>query len=253
MTGPKVQWKSSPVDYTIDRNTVHVWRSYFQPALVSNRKFLEGLSEEEIGKARRFVRQSDQDRYIFAHALLRLILGAYVGCAPQQLIFETNQYGKPFLASPGTGNDIQFNLSHSEDMTLFAVARGAAVGIDVEYMRRVPDARQIVNRFFSVDERRFLNSLPAGDFNKSFFACWTSKEAYLKGIGKGLSYPLDEFSIIFPSGESEGLISVCDDPANAYCWNIIGLSPGPGYSGALAIEELRSEPEFFEYRQENTS
>jgi len=247
MTGLKVQWKSSPVDYTIDRNTVHIWRSHFQTAFVSNRKFLEGLSGEEIGKARRFVHQSDQNRYIFAHAMLRSILGAYVGCEPQQLIFETNQYGKPFLASPGDGNDIQFNLSHSEDMTLFAVTRGARVGIDVEYMRSVPDARQIVNRFFSVDERKFLNPLPLVDFNKSFFACWTSKEAYLKGIGKGLSYPLDKFSIIFPNRGSDGLICIQDDQVNAYSWKIIRLSPGPCYSGALAIEDIKSEPKFFQY------
>lgn len=226
---------------------VHVWRSYFQPGLLSDMQFSETLSSEEIDKARRFVRPLDRERYIFAHVQFRSILSAYVGCMPRQLIFKTNQYGKPFLVSPGGSNDILFNLSHSEDMTLFVVTRGNRVGIDVECMRKVPDAIQIVNSVFSVSERKFLNSLPPADFAEGFFAIWTSKEAFLKGIGMGLSYPLDKFSITFSKGEPDNLIHVHDDPANSDCWTIRRLSPGPGYTGALATEEVRSEPKFFQY------
>jgi 4'-phosphopantetheinyl transferase len=242
-----VEWKSPPAGYRIDSNAVHVWRAYFQPTLVSINKFEGSLSKEEIERAQRFIRQSDRERYIFAHGLLRSILAAYVGCAPNQLVFDAKPYHKPFLVSPGGSKDIEFNLSHSEDMTLIAVARGTAVGIDVEYMRRIPDAHEIVNRVFSVDERDFLNSLPPAEFNRGFFACWTSKEAFLKGLGKGLSYPLDKFSVIFSNIESDGVIYVHDDRIKAKGWNIISLSPGPDYSGALAIGELRCEPEFFEY------
>lgn len=247
MTRLDRRWEASPVDYRIDSNAVHVWRAYFEPTLVSNTNFVESLSTEEIERAQRFVRQSDRDRYIFAHGVLRSILGAYVGRAPCQLVIEAEHYYKPCLLSPSGDNDIQFNLSHSGDMSLIAVTRGTVVGIDVEHIREVPDALQIVNSVFSVDERRFFNSLPPADFEEAFFACWTSKEAFLKGIGKGLSYPLDQFSIIFSKGESDSVIYVHDDPAYAYCWKIIRLSPGPGYSAALAIEELRSEPKFFEY------
>ena len=101
----------------------------FNQTLVSNREFLERISKEEIERARRFIRQSDRDRYIFSHGLLRSLLGAYVDCAPQQFVFETKQYHKPFLVSPDGSNDIRFNLSHSEDMVLIAVTRGAEVGL----------------------------------------------------------------------------------------------------------------------------
>ncbi len=241
------QFRSPPLDYSLARNAVHVWRAYFQPVFMSNGKFAESLSAEEIDRAQRFIRKSDQDRYVFAHGVLRSVLGAYLGCAPHKLIFENKQYYKPRLVSHSGGNDIQFNLSHSGDMILIAVTRGPAVGIDVEHMRRIPDVLQIVNRFFSADERELLNTLSSEDFDEGFFTYWTSKEAFLKGMGKGLSYPLDKFSIIFPNEGSAGVIYVHDDPINAHCWKIIRLSPGPGYSGALAIEELRSEPEFFDY------
>ena len=241
------QWKSTPEDYRMDTNAVHVWRAYFELALVSNRKFVESISEEETERAQRFVRQSDRDRYVFAHGMLRSILGTYVGCAPQKLLFADNQYHKPFLEESANRNDLQFNLSHSEDLTLIAVSRGTAVGIDVERMRRIPDALQIVNRFFSLDERRYLNSLPPAEFEEGFFACWTAKEAFLKGIGKGLSHPLENFSIILSNGESVGLVNNGDDSVNAYSWKIVRLSPGPDYAGALAVEGLRSEVKYFEW------
>jgi len=248
MTRLYAQWNSALVDYKIDCDTVHVWRAYFQPPLVSDREFLECVSKEELERAQRFIRQFDRDRYIFSHGLLRSLLSAYVDCAPQQIVIEAKQYHKPFLVGRDSSKDIRFNLSHSEDIVLVAVTSGAEVGIDVEYMRRIPDALQIVNSTFSIDERRFLNSLPLEDFEEGFFTCWTSKEAFLKGIGKGLSYPLDKFSVNFPSGTSEGLVHAQDDLGNAYSWKIIKLYPGPGYSGALAIEELSSQPHFYEYR-----
>lgn len=247
MTCADPQWGLPPTDYRIDRGTVHVWQAYFQQSIVSDRIFLEYLSQDETEKAQRFIHQSDRDRYVFSHGLLRSLLGTYVNCAPQQFVFETKQYHKPFLLSPDCNNDIRFNLSHSQNMVLIAVSRGVEVGVDVEYMRKIPDALQIVNSTFSVDERKFLNALCPGDFEEGFFTYWTSKEAFLKGIGKGLSYPLDKFSISFPSGKSEGSVHIHDDPDNTYCWKILKLSLGPGYSGALAIEGLGSRLQFFEY------
>jgi len=248
MTSLAEQWGSLPLDYEIDYNTVHVWCSRFQTSYISQKKFVGSLSAEEMVRARRFVRESDRDRYIFAHALFRSILGTYLGCSPQELVFGTNQYGKPFLVSPHGNNEIQFNLSHSRNMVLIAVARQIAVGIDVEYIRRVSDAHEIVDRFFSTHERRFLFSLSPTDFNEAFFACWTLKEAFAKGIGKGLSYPLDKLRVMFSNGRA-GEIVFCDPASDFPSWRMYPLSPGPGYSGALAVETPGSEPVFFEYRE----
>ena len=245
MIRPDEGWKLTPVDYVVGRNAVHVWRAFFQPAVLYDKKFIGGLSEEEARRAERFVRQSDRDRYMFAHVVLRWLLGAYLGCPPQQLVLENDPYGKPLLESPRDDNDIQFSLSHSEDMTLLAIARGTRVGVDVEYMRSVPDARQIVNSLFSINERRLLNPLQPPDFDKEFFDYWTSKEAFIKGIGKGLSYALDNFSVMFTSRESDGLIRVHDDATHACHWKIVRIPPAPGYSAALAVEGPNSQLKFF--------
>jgi 4'-phosphopantetheinyl transferase len=241
-------WKSEPIDYAIDYGAVHVWRCELQSSHLSNMGFVGSLSTEEIEKAQRFVRESDRDRYIFAHALLRSILGTYLGCRPQKLVFGTNQYGKPFLVSPNGDNKIQFNLSHSHNMALIAVARQIAVGIDVEYIRRVSDAHEIVDRFFSTHERHFLFSLSPMDFKDAFFACWTLKESFAKGLGRGLSYPLDKLSVTFSNGRP-GNIVFCDSASDFHSWKMFRLSPGPGYSGAVAIEAPGSEPVLFEYHE----
>jgi 4'-phosphopantetheinyl transferase len=143
------QWVPRSVDYKIERGTVHVWKSLFKSDSLLSREFAGCLSKEEFEKARRFVSRSDQDRYVFSHGLLRTILGGYLCCDPRQLNFNTNQYGKPFLNTPFRDVEIRFNLSHSLDMTLIAVSCGAEVGIDIEYMREIEDARDIVNQSFS--------------------------------------------------------------------------------------------------------
>ena len=244
MTQLQEQWQSPPAVHKIGTGEVHVWRSRFHPHLRSEREFAETLSPEELARAQKFVRQSDRDRYIFSHGLLRKILSAYLSCKPQQLKFSANPYGKPFLTLPG---EIRFNLSHSHDMTLIAIARGIEIGIDVEYMRTIKDARQIANRFFSTHERRFLNLLPAADFDEAFFALWTLKEAFLKGIGKGLSYPLDGFSIIYSGSNPKALIFIDKESGEVYGWKVMQLLLGPGYSGALAMGTPKSEPKYFEY------
>ncbi len=248
MAGIDEHWKLQPVrDCKLERNVVHVWRSCFQLPLPSYREITENLSEEEIEKARGFLRHLDRCRYIFSHLLLRKILAAYITCEPQKLNFNTTKYGKPFLAVTSGSAELSFSLSHSLDMTLIAVASGTEIGVDVEYMKTVRDAREIVNRFFSAHERSVLNSLPPTDFNEAFFAYWTSKEAFLKGIGKGMSYPMDKFSVRFLDTGPLGWISIDGEQPATRCWNVVRILPAPNYSGALAIEQPGIQPEFFEY------
>jgi 4'-phosphopantetheinyl transferase len=242
-----IKWESAPIEYTIGSNRVHVWRACYYPAIVANKEFVSSLCEEEIETARRFIRQADRNRYIFAHSLLRSILSTYVGCRPGQLVFESIEHRKPILRSPKFGNGIQFSLSHSKDMVLLAITRGVAVGVDIEYMRKIPEVHQIVKSNFSAEEQKFLDSLPPSEFEEGFYACWTSKEAYLKGIGKGLSHPLENFSILFSNLEADGFIDVQDNSGHNCSWKIIRLAPGPGYSGALAVEDQISGLETFDF------
>lgn len=236
-----------PQQCTIDKETVHVWRACFPPKNASVRQYASYLSGGEIERARRFIRQSDRERYIYSHGVLRSILGSYINYKPQQLIFESDDYTKPFLAGPGNYQNIQFNLSHSGDLTLIALTREKAVGIDVEQIRNIPEMHEIIRGTFSADEREYLNTLSPENIEEGFFACWTAKEAIVKGMGGGLSYPLDNFTIIFSSGvPTDVKFTKCDSVRDKY-WKVMGLSPRQGYLGALAVTELTVEPIFYDY------
>lgn len=245
-------WQTAPTNYEIDRKTVHVWRSCFEVSLLTDNSFLNGLSNIEVERARRFVRRPDRDRYMFAHAILRYLLGSYLGSRPEELNFATSEYGKPFITAPG-GNEISFSLSHSQDMVLVAIARGTPLGVDVECLREISDAHDIVNRFFSIEEREYLSSLSLSAFYEEFFACWTLKEAYLKGIGKGLSFPLERFSVMFSNKQPNGCKKSHHVSVRVDGWNIERLPLGPGYSGALAVYGTMRKVELFAIEPPHTA
>ena len=113
------------------------------------------LDDEERRRSRRFVRLRDRRRFVRAHAGLRLFLARCLGVDPATVRYETGVHGKPRLL-PGLP-PLEFNLSHSEELGLLAVARDRSVGVDVEHMRDVPDALSIADTHFSAAERRHFD------------------------------------------------------------------------------------------------
>ena len=94
--------------------------------------------------------------------------------------------GKPYLAQyPG----VQFNLSHSGPWGVCALS-GAPVGVDVELVR--PLRQNVARRFFTAGEQAYLEQCP----EREFFRLWTRKESFIKALGKGLTLPLDCFSVL---------------------------------------------------------
>jgi 4'-phosphopantetheinyl transferase len=129
-----------------------------------------------------------------------------------------------------------FNVTHAEDMALYAVARARAIGIDIEAYRQLPDATAIAERFFSPLENRTLRALPVAEQALAFLRCWTRKEAYIKAQGMGLSLPLNQFSVTLVPGEPARLLHTNHDPVGAGHWALQDLAPAPGYVAALAVE-----------------
>ena len=74
-----------------------------------------------------------------------------------------------------------------------------------------------------------MRGLPATLQRQAFFKCWTSKEAFLKAKGTGLSGALDEVEIAV-GGDEQVLIA-----ANVPDWWLFELDPISGYQAALVI------------------
>ena len=193
------------------------------------------LSSHERERADRFHFDRDRRRFVCARGVLRSLIGEYLSVSPRDLAFSYGEHGKPALSGPH-GGALTFNVSHSHELALIAIARDVELGVDVEAVRPMQDADDIASRFFSAREVVSLRALPAATRDTAFFTCWTRKEAYLKALGSGLALPLDGFDVTFAPGEPATLV-VRGDEAEAERWSIRELAPGPGYEGALVVEK----------------
>jgi 4'-phosphopantetheinyl transferase len=229
-------WTRPPSDYTLRRDEVHVWRIRLDHTIAYLPCLAALLAADERREAERYRMAADRARYVAGRGALRCLLARYLDTLPQQVPIEHGERGKPRLADFASAMSLQFNLSHSGQLLLIAIAAGRAIGIDVEDARRNLEVERIAERFFSVCERAALASLPAPLRREAFFACWTRKEAYLKAKGDGLALPLDWFDVSVLPGGPARLLATRPDPDEARRWTLHDLDVGPDHKGALAVE-----------------
>jgi 4'-phosphopantetheinyl transferase len=236
ITSTPTPWGDPPATIRLGSNEVHVWRASLDEPPPQIDSFLHTLAADERTRAQRFYFQTDRERFITAHGVLRAILGLYLNREPKCLSFCYSSHGKPALAWEYGGDAIRFNMSHSQGVALYAVTRGREIGIDLEFIRCDLEVEQIAERFFSPREIATLRALPVYLRRHAFFLCWTCKEAYIKARGEGLSIPLDQFDVSLIPGEPEALLSTQPDADEALRWSLRGLTLASGYSAALAVE-----------------
>ncbi|MEJ2636149.1 MAG: 4'-phosphopantetheinyl transferase superfamily protein, partial [Calditrichia bacterium] len=98
------------------------------------------------------------------------------------------------------------------------------------------DEMEIARNFLSPNEILELTSLPAAIRKKGFYNCWTRKEAYIKGRGKGLSIPLDSFDVSLAPGKSALLNRSQSELEDSEIWQLLDLKLERDYVGAAAFE-----------------
>jgi 4'-phosphopantetheinyl transferase len=229
-------WHDPPAHLTLSENDVHAWRASLQQPVSIIQHLYQYLSMDEVTIARRFYFEKDRNHFIVARGLLRVLLGRYLDMEPGQLIFRYNPHGKPALDTSTHEKTLQFNLSHSHELALYAFTSTRHIGIDIEYMRSNVAFAGVARHSFSPNEQALFRALPEEIQPQAFYNCWTRKEAYIKARGKGLSIPLHLFDVSLQPGEPATLLSSREDPQEPQRWSMRELLPGPGYAGALAVE-----------------
>jgi 4'-phosphopantetheinyl transferase len=224
-------WVQSPAEIELAQDEIHVWRAHLNCEKTLLRQFEATLASDERDRARRFHFDRDRNSFVATRGMLRELLGRYVARAPREIEFEYGVRGKPSLRANRLEGPIQFNVSHSRDMALFAFAVGRKVGVDVEFLRPDFGGDEIAKRFFSPQEVEELRILPARLRLEGFFLCWTRKEAYVKARGEGLQTPLNSFYVSLTPGQPEQLNS-----ADSQRWSLRSLRPDPRYVGAIVGE-----------------
>lgn len=215
---------------------IHIWFGLLDQPVSEYSSFIQTLSIDERLRAERFHFQKDRKRFIVRHGMLRIILGCYLGAKAREIRFYHGKNGKPAIAETCDKGTIQFNLSHSNGVALFAFARKHKIGVDIEHIRDIAETEQIVERFFSTNENEVLRSLSENQKREALFNGWTCKEAFVKALGDGLSLPLDKFDVSLLPGESAGLLRIEGDSREASQWSIQNFKPAPDYVGALAVK-----------------
>ena len=173
-----------------------------------------------------------------------MLLGEYLGTAPEALRFGYAANGKPYLKNPTSG--VSFNVAHCDSLALIAIAeKQEEIGVDVEKVRWMPDFDALVSRFFSRREAEVFVTLEAETKPAAFFNLWTRKEALLKATGEGICGALNGVEVSFLPGEPARLLALPDGAASD--WTLRDFVPADGYVAALAVKRqgfrLRFVPE----------
>ncbi|MEL6917841.1 MAG: 4'-phosphopantetheinyl transferase superfamily protein, partial [Bacteroidota bacterium] len=159
-------------------------------------------------------------------------LGDYLNIRPPEITFLYGEHGKPEYVHP---QNIQFNISHSQDILVLAFVKDHAIGIDIEKITKEVRVAEIAKNFFSPDEITALMSLPKRSRHKAFYRCWTRKEAFIKAKGSGLSFPLDAFTVSLDTDEDAQILKTDWKMSERLHWNLLSFKPYPGYLGAVSV------------------
>jgi 4'-phosphopantetheinyl transferase len=233
----------------LPKNEIHVWRASLDQDSTCLQQLVKTLSSDELDRADRFHFDKDRNRFIIGRGILRNLLSHYLDIEPKQLQFCYGSQGKPALQTRDRDRPLHFNVSHSQGLALYAVTRDRQVGIDIEYVRSVPELERIVAQFFSARERATFLALPPHQQQAAFFHGWTCKEAVLKAIGKGLALPLNQFDVSLLPDLPAALLSINGDRAAAQQWFLQSFVPAPSYVGAVALEGRYWQVKYWQWEE----
>jgi len=226
---------SSSIFPALAAGDVHVWQASLQQSEATVAALQRLLSVDEGQRAARFYFAADQRRFTVGRGMLRLLLGHYLHTKPAHLRFAYNAYGKPQVAATDAEPPLHFNLSHSGEIALYAIARDLPLGVDVEQIRPTLEWDALARHVFSAHEQATLARLPASEQLPAFFRGWVRKEAFIKARGMGLSLALDQFDVTLAPDEPAQLLATRDEPLEAARWALCDLPCPSGYAAALAV------------------
>ena len=231
-----MKWLSPPPHLSIQSSKIHLWRVSLNQPIAVVHSLASLLSPDEHQRADRFRRDPDRQHFIVGRAMLRQILGRYLAIAPSALQFSYEPRGKPFLVSSSDRQapNLQFNLSHSHELALYAIGLDRRVGVDLEYLSRtLSEVEPLAQRFFAPTEYNALIALPIEQRRSAFLRLWTCKEAVLKAIGTGLS---DLEQVEIPQSSAPEFQLTTGTGNTIAHWSVQQFAPDQDYAGALAIE-----------------
>ncbi|STX51202.1 phosphopantetheinyl transferase [Legionella busanensis] len=215
----------STYDLELAPNRIDIWQFSLTQAPI-NRDII--LNEEELARGNRFYFPHHKRRFSIARAMLRLILSRYLQLNPEMLTFSYNKYGKPSVIN---NKQLEFNISHSQDLAILAIGQQFPLGVDLEFFSARP-YKGIAKHLFSEQEQKELANLPSYYQPLGFFNIWAQKEAFIKACGMGLSYPTEQFSVNIVSYGRQTIF----DPLHQQLVSLVSFMPAMACCAALCFD-----------------
>jgi 4'-phosphopantetheinyl transferase len=212
------RWIFEPAIAPPTTHEIHVWQTRLDIPLSDVSRLHETLTVDERDRADRFYFEKHRRRFIAGRGTLRTIISRYLGVPPDSIRFIYNDKRKPALVEPKV-NGFEFNVSHSDELALYAFALGVPIGVDVEVIRPVSDMEAIAKRFFSPLEFEMFQRMSHESRPEAFFTC---------------------FTVSLSPSEPARFIQF-RDAGHTDTWSLHHLSPGPGAVGAVALPSLNRQ------------
>ena len=197
------------------------------------------LDAGERERLSRLYREEDRALFLAAHALARIVLSAHMRMDPRAIRLSNicrycgAQHGKPQIDPP---SPLDFSISHSGQRAVIAVAAGAAVGVDVEFVTPLWDDSALVSMMLSNSEKLIVDGFQGRARHEALSRYWTRKEAILKATGHGLAISPASITVSNPYHAPELLVRNAKMPVKAAF--LYDLDAGPGHVASLATLDV---------------
>ena len=219
---------------SLEERSLHVWLAEPVTSIAGAElgEFAGVLSEAERTRAERHAAAGQYPRSVLTRFMVRDVLSRYVATAPVDWQFRSGKHGKPEIAPPLAGP--QFNISHTRDSIAMVVCQKPC-GIDIEAADRAARFREVAERFFSPAEAQGLRVLDDAAGRRRFIETWTLKEAFVKALGRGLSFELlKSFAFRF---EPSAALSFAPGANVGSEWRFWTMEVGDGCIVACAVPD----------------
>jgi 4'-phosphopantetheinyl transferase len=201
-------------------------------------RYREILSDEELQRVERFKKEQSRLQALVGRGVLRELLSGFLGVPARDVVLRVGSHGKP------EADGISFNVAHSGEMVLIAIAASGAVGVDVEQMNTTTPVLEIADRYFALKEVAEISHGRTDEEQRAaFFKLWARKESILKADGRGLSVELSSFA-------ADDLTTVPDADGTQRTFRVHSLPVGSEYAAAVSTENLSAKPALYLYPTE---
>jgi len=182
------------LELQLNKHQIDIWQtslSLFEQnnALSDLDTLLTASDKEQVEKLKR---NKERKVKTVSRAFIRAVLAKYTGLLPSEIQFRQGLHGKPEIANEGI--NLEFNLSHSDNMLACVICKDKPVGIDIERIRFKRNLKELVKSIFSESECHEFEALSESHQRQYFYDRWTLKESFIKATGKGLTTKLSNVS-----------------------------------------------------------